>query len=100
MLKQKSKQIISLEIDTTFLSPDQIRLLNALYHTIYQTVIAGNEEEYFTGSAEAMRMCAALIKQSNFGSNRDIPYSRQALEYSLEILKEYIDASKVVIYDH
>ena len=100
MFKQKNHQTISLKIDTKSLSPDQIRLLNALFHSIYQTVIAKNENEYFTGSAESLRMCAALIKQSNFGLNRDIPYSQQALEYSLEILQEYLDASKLITYDH
>ena len=100
MLKQKSKQTITLEVDTTRLSSDQARLLKALYHSIYQTVIAGDEEEYFTGSAESMRMCAALIKQSNFGQQGDIPHCEQALEYSLEILREYIDASKLITYDH
>ena len=100
MFKQKNHQTISLKIDTKSLSPDQIRLLNALYHSIYQTVIAKNEQEYFTESAESLRMCAALIKQSNFGLDQDIPYSQQALEYSLEILQEYLDASKLITYDH
>ena len=100
MLKQKGKQTISLEIDGALLSPDQMRLLNSLYHSIYQTVVARDEEEYFTGSAESMRMCAALVKQSNFGKNQSIPHSQQALEYSLEILREYIDTSKLITYDH
>ena len=100
MPKPTNQQTISLKIDTTSLSPDQIRLLNALYHSIYHTVVAQNEEEFFNGSAESMRMCASLIKQSSFGQKRDIPYSQQALEYSLEILREYIDASKLVTYDH
>ena len=100
MLKQKNLKTISLKIDTSSLSPDQIRLLNSLYHSIYQTIMANDEEGFFEGSAESMRMCAALIRQSNFGRNRDIPYSQQALEYSLEILREYIDDSKLITYDH
>ena len=100
MLKEKNQQTIALQIDASALSPDQIRLLNSLYHAIYQTVVAKSEREYFAGSAESLRMCAALIKQANFGQNRDTPHSQQALEYSLETLQEYIDASILITYDH
>ena len=101
MLKRKAKQTLSLDVDPSLLSPDQIRLLNALYHSIYQSVIADNEREFFNGSAESMKMCASLIKQANYGKKGDtIPHSQQALEYSLEILREYLDASKLVTYDH
>jgi hypothetical protein len=69
-----------------------------------QTQVTENEEEYFEGSAEFMRMCAALIKQAHFTENlkdaSNIPYAQQALEYSMDILQEYVTSSKVVTYDN
>ena len=101
MLKQKAKKTLSLNIDASLLSSEQVRLLNALYHSIYQTVIADDEKEFFVGSTESMKMCASLIKQANYGKKGDqIPHSQQALEYSLEILREYLDASNLITYDH
>ena len=98
--RAKSRETICLEIDPDLLSSGQVRLLNTVCHSLYQAMITESEGEYFDGSAEALRMCASLIKQANFGQKKTIPYSDQALEYSLEILRDYISASKLVTYDN
>jgi hypothetical protein len=67
-------------------------------------LVTENEEEYFEGSAEFLRMCAALIKEAHFTSKLkgkgNVPYADQALEYSMDVLQEYVTNSKVVSYDN
>ena len=59
---------------------------------------------FFNGSADLLRMCAALIKQANFTEKLKgidgIPYANQALEYSIDVLQEQIANAKVVTYDN
>ena len=101
LLKDK---MIQIEIDGNNLSPNQIRLIRSLNTMLTHVMHADNEEEYFEGSAELMRMCAALIKQAHFSESAknqsDIPHSQQALEYSMDVLQEYVTASKVISYDN
>lgn len=95
---------ITIEIDGTELTPAQIRLIRSLHTMLAHVMITENEEEYFEGSAEFMRMCASLIKQARFTEQlrdqSDVPYAQQALEYSVDVLQEYVTASKVVTYDN
>ena len=101
---QTKETKVRIEIDASELTPQQIRLLKSLNAMISHVLITENEEEYFEGSAEFMRMCAALIKQAHFTENLkgagNIPYSQQALEYSMDVLQEYVTNSKVVTYDN
>lgn len=92
-----------LEIDTSGLGAAQVRLLNAMCRNLRHTLTVENEKEYFTGCAEILRTCAALLQQARFDSvagNPHTPYSDQALEYSIEILQEYMENSKLVTYDN
>ena len=92
-----------LAIDTSGLGAAQIRLLNSLCHNLRHTLTVENETEYFNGCAEVLRTCAALIQQARFGlvaGNPETPYSDQALEYSIEILQEYMEESKLIVYDN
>ena len=82
------------------LPPDQMRQLNTLCHTIYHAAITDDEGEFFEGSAEALRMCASLIKQSRFGRKSSANYAEQALEYSIEMLQDYIETAKIITYDN
>lgn len=94
---------IKIEIDASGLTPQQIRLLRTLNTVIAHVVKTDDEEQYFEGSAEFMRICASLIKQSNFTEqlkSNDIPYAQQALEYSMDVLHECITNAKVVTYDN
>ncbi len=95
---------IKIEIDGSELSTNQVRLIRSLNTMLAHVLLTENEEEYFEGSAEFMRMCAALIKQAHFTENlkdaTNIPYAQQALEYSIDVLQEYVTNSKVVTYDN
>nr|BDT26907.1 hypothetical protein BHI3_03730 [Bacteriovorax sp. HI3] len=96
--------MIKIEIDGSELTPQQVRLIKSLNTMLTHVLLTESEEEYFEGSAEFMRMCAALIKQARFTEElkdqSNIPYAQQALEYSVDILQEYVTASKVVTYDN
>ena len=101
---QVKERMIRIEIDGSELTPNQVRLIRSLNTMLAHVMLTENEEEYFEGSAEFMRMCAALIKQAHFTENlkdsSNIPYAQQALEYSMDILQEYMTASKVITYDN
>ena len=57
-----------------------------------------DEDQYFEGSAELMRMCSALVSQAHFNESTKnvttIPYAQQALEYAMDIVQEYIEKQK------
>ena len=98
------ERMIKIEIDGSELTPGQVRLIRSLNTMLAHVMLTDNEEEYFEGSAEFMRMCAALIKQARFTENlkdsNNIPYAQQALEYSMDVLADYVTSSKVVTYDN
>jgi hypothetical protein len=92
-----------IEIDTSELSQAQIRMLKTMNNLINHVLMTDNESEYFDGAAEAIRMCASLIKQANFVGemdNSDIPYGQQVLEYSMDVLQDHMSQAKVVSYDN
>jgi hypothetical protein len=95
---------IKIEVDGSELTPQQVRLIRSINAMLAHVLITENEEEYFEGSAEFMRMCAAIIKQAHFTEKlktvNNVPYAQQALEYSMDVLSEYITSSKVVTYDN
>lgn len=95
---------IKIEIDGSELTPNQVRLIRSINTMLAHVLTTENEEEYFEGSAEFMRMCASLIKQAHFSNQlrdaQNIPYAQQALEYSMDVLQEYVINSKVVTYDN
>jgi hypothetical protein len=103
-LNKVKESVIKIEIDGSELSANQVRLIRSLNTMLAHIMVTENEEEYFEGSAEALRMCAALIKQAHFTENlkdsTNIPYAQQALEYSMDVLQDYVTASKVVNYDN
>ena len=93
--------ILTIELNTCKLNPAHIRMIKTLNLLIEHVLTTYNENDYFEGSAEIIRISASLIKQANFNYNTDenVPYSEQSLEFSLEILQEYIERSKVINYD-
>ena len=101
---QFNKEKLNIEIDTKGLSPAQIRLIRSLNAMLTHLLITDEEAEFFDGSAEFMRMCAALIKQSQFTerllAEDNIPYADQALEFAVDVLNEHMTLSKVVHYDN
>lgn len=95
---------VTIKLDTKKLAPAQIRLIKSLNATLSNVLTTSEESEFFDMSAEFMRLCAAIINQSNFTSivkkNAPIPYAEQAIEYSIDILQECVEQSKVVTYDN
>ena len=92
-----------IELDTAGLNPATVRQLKSFINMMTHVLSTDQEGEYFDGSAEAIRLCASLIKQARFvdeaSFNSSIPYEEQALEYSLDVLAEHVANSKVVTYD-
>ncbi|MCO4794509.1 MAG: hypothetical protein KC493_12385 [Bacteriovoracaceae bacterium] len=94
---------VTIDIDTSEMTPAQIRLIKSLNHMLVHVLKAEEEGEFFDGSAEFMRMCAAIIQQSKFPdtwSSDSIPYADQALEFSVDVLQDFINSSNVVSYDN
>jgi hypothetical protein len=100
----QKKTMMKIEVDASDLTPQQVRLIKSINTMLHHVLITENEEEYFEGSAEFMRMCASIIKQARFTEQLkgkdNIPYAQQALEYSMDVLNEYITNAKVVSYDN
>ncbi len=101
---KKNAEKLHIEIDTTELSPSQIRLVRSINVMLKNVLVSDHESEFFEGSAELMRLCAALIKQSRFSDDimrsSPIPYAEQALEYSVDVLQDVISNARVVHYDN
>ena len=103
IIKPANKNNLTIEIDTTEMTQAQVRMLKTLNAVLSHVLVTENESEFFENSAEAMRICASLLKKANFTSDmvaNDIPYAEQVLEYSLDVLQEHITNSKVVSYDN
>lgn len=102
--KETHENILELKIDTEELTPEQIRMVKTLHSQLLNLITTDDESEYFTGSAEVMRLCASLIKKSFFSDTQNkfspIPYSTQALEFSVDTLQDQISSSKVMVYDN
>jgi hypothetical protein len=97
------KNKVFIEIDATEMTESQVRMIKTINAMLAHVLTTEEEGEFFDGSAEAMRMCAALIKQAHFATDLQfdgIPYADQALEYSMDILSEHMVNSKVVQYDN
>ena len=98
-----NKNILQIEIKTKGLDSTQIRLIKSLNTLLGHVLTTTEESEYFDSSAELMRMCASLIKQSNFTQNdqeNGIPYAEQALEFSMDRVYDQICHQKIIIFDN
>ncbi len=94
---------VFIEVDATEMTNAQVRLLKSINAMMEHVLTTDEEGEFFEASAEAMRMCASLIKQSHFAAELEIggiPYAEQALEYSMDVLTDHISNAKVVHYDN
>ncbi|MBT3234488.1 MAG: hypothetical protein HN353_00905 [Bdellovibrionales bacterium] len=104
LLRSKKSEPLIIKIDKSQLTNPQIRLLRSLNCLLKDILITSDETEYFDGSAEVMRLCAALIRQAQFNvdhtQSSEIPYAKQALEYSTEVLREYIETAKIITFDN
>lgn len=102
-MSKTNKPELTLKYDTTELSPAQVRLLKRVHATLADLLTTDDEGEFFEGSAELMRVCAHLIKQSHFSDDKkrsSIPYGEQALEYSVDCLQEQMSRGAIINYDN
>lgn len=99
----KNKKLF-IEIDAAELTDAQVRLIKSINMMLQHVLVTDDEEEFFSGSADFMRMSASIIKKAHFAEDlkgvNDIPYAEQALEYSMDVLQEHISGSNVVSYDN
>jgi len=102
-MKQNNNKL-TFEINIKSLPPSKIRLLKSLIAELTLTMTTYKENEFFNRSAEFMRLCASAIQISNFSESQkyvsDIPFSQQALEYSIDILQEYMANEKIIQHDN
>ena len=95
---------VKIEIETQDLSAQQVRLLKSINTMMLHVLKSEDEDQYFEGSAELMRMCSALVSQAHFNESTKnattIPYAQQALEYAMDVVQEYIEKQKVISYDN
>lgn len=103
MFVTKEKNL-NFSFNTEELSPAQIRLIKTLMSHLMNTITTDEEPEFFEGSAEIMKICAALIQHSNFSERfkkvSKVPYAEQALEYSVDLLQEHMQNAKVTNFDN
>lgn len=103
IMPKTKKEKIFVELDTTEMNASQVRQIKTLIALLNHVMTTDEESEYFDGAAEAVRMCASLIKQANFievMKDSKIPYADQVIEFSVDILQEHMENSKVVTYDN
>ena len=102
--KKENSNTMVTEIDTSSLSTEKIRLVKAVISEMSETINSDCESRFFNHSAELMRLCAAIIQSSKFvevhQENSEIPFHEQAIEYSIDILQEYLNENKVKHYDN
>lgn len=97
------KEKLYIEIDATELSAAQMRAIKTLNMLLSHALTTESEGEFFDSSAEAMRVCASLIKQANFVDEMhesEIPYAQQVLEFSMDVLQDQMSSAKVINYDN
>ena len=102
-MKETTQEQININIPTEGATEAQARLVKRLTLMAAHVLKTESEEEYFEGSAEMMRLCAALIRTARFkkfSTASGIPYHIQALEYAMDVLNEEIEASKTLGLDN
>ena len=100
VVPEENKIIIN--FDETKLTASQVRLMKSLNALLLQNMTTQSEGEFFDTCAEMMRVCAGMINQSQFPTKAEgkIPYAKQAIEYSIDVLQEHVEEDTVVRYDN
>lgn len=92
-LHTKKENDLLIKFDTTQLTPTQARLIKTVNALMAHIVSADEEAELFEGSAEILTKVSELIHSSHFAqSHKELNYAEQALEYSIDFLRENLDA--------
>lgn len=100
-MEMQNHSKLTIDIDTAELTPAQLRAMKTINMLMAHIITTDDEADFFDGTAEAMRLCASLVKQSQFcDKDSAIPYADQALEFAIEALTELMESSSVVTYDN
>ena len=91
----------SLEIKIEDLNPQQVRLLKSINSMLTHIMTTKEEDEYFDGSSELLRLVASAIKKANFSkTDENIKYGQQALEFCVDTLTDQVYEENVIKYDN
>ncbi len=92
---------MTIDMNTDDLSEQQKRLLKSINMMLVHTMTTDEEDEYFDGSSELLRLVASAIKKANFSNKEtEIAYDQQALEYCVDILSDQVYGDDLVKYDN
>ena len=103
-LSKKNEEITTFEIHHSGLAPEQLRLTKSIITELITMMETNKEAQFFDSSSDLMRLIATAIEFSSFvdfqSSASKIPFSAQALEYSIDVLSDYIESNKHIQYDN
>jgi hypothetical protein len=92
----KEKELI-IKLDTTEMTPSQIRLLKSINGLLVHVLTADDEAEYFDASAELLKKAADVIRVAQFAEkNNSMGYGQQALEYAVDFLNETLNDKNLI----
>lgn len=106
MLKftKNSNNVTNFEIKHNGLAPEQLRLTKSIITELITMMETNKEDQFFQSSSELMRLIATSIEFSSFvdyqASVSTIPFSKQAIEYSIDVLADYMETNKLIQYDN
>lgn len=104
MKARLANQKMNLELNVSELKPSQIRLLKRINSLVANILATDDEKDFFESGSEAMKVIAQALKNSNFATEftegEEIPYGKQAIEYSLELLADEIHSETIVPLDN
>lgn len=94
----------TMTLNTETLNSEQLRLIRQIHYLSIEVLKTSCEIEFFEKSSLLMKMMANIVTKSNFGQValgfEDIPYAKQALEYSIENLEASMESENLTDYDH
>ena len=103
-IAKNNKSKTTFTIEHGDLSPEQLRLTKSLITELITLIETNNEDQFFQSSAELMRLISSAIEFSSFVDYQKnvstIPFSKQAIEYSIDVLAEFIEQNKHIQYDN
>ena len=106
MLKftKNNKKKSTFEIQHQNLAPEQLRLTKSIITELVSMMETNQEDQFFHSSSELMRLIATAVEFSSFvdyqSSVSSIPFSTQAIEYSIDVLADYMESNKHIQYDN
>jgi hypothetical protein len=94
-------KVNKLEVKTEDLNPQQIRLLKSINSMLTHIMTTKEEDEYFDGSSELLRLVASAVKKANFcKTDNEIEYGQQALEFCVDTLSDQVYEENLIKYDN